>query len=197
MILIAGEGFSGTTMLLYFLSELLDKPYKSEEFLKTDRTDFPEIIKHNGISFSLERRILENKWKVERLYWITLGIEAAVDKRLEMERRGSVRTTNLWKLTGARRETWEKLSRREKRYILIRKLRAGENHTRTVCENLKIPFIYVDYYKFCTDVKYAHMTLNLKVKFSRFKEYWESKIDSTKVRKYAENRNSNPDGGRR
>jgi len=161
MIIVAGEGKSGSTMLLMFLCHILGVDYKSHEFLKTGRTDFPEIIKHNGIGHSLEERIKEHGWDVKAVLYISLGPVAAANKRMAIEQSGGkLRSTTgrdtIWRFLDIRHSEWLANPPYQQANMLIKMFKDGEKLTREACERAGVKFVYIDYYTFCYEYQYAY-----------------------------------------
>ena len=190
MILIAGEGRSGTTLLLYFLSELLSIPFVAEEFLKSRRTDFPGIIKHISLGINLGKWMTAYNWKVRVLFWMTLGIEEAVNKQLAFEHDKSLMTEwkdSIWKFLGISHSEWKSLSIKEQRMLLRETFISLRDKSKAECEKMNVPFYEINYPRFCLDVNYAFNIINKalgNIDEEKFVELHSRKIDLSKLKQY-------------
>lgn len=158
MILVSGEGRSGSTFFLHFLGELGFDIGGHDEFLREvnldDTIQFPEAIKHlGGFSTNLDHWLDRYEWHVDHFYFVTCGVDLAVTKRLKYgigNPAGFVGTTD---------GRWRVMSEIAKRKDLTKRM--YEIMAKALDTTLRrgIPFTAVSYPRFCLDGDYARRIL--------------------------------------
>lgn len=166
LILISGEGRSGTTMLLKFLYLLgfdnggdLEGPH---EFLKgteiTPDIKWPEVIKHlGGFCKNLKYWITENNWNPQHLFYMANTIDITVNKRLFVHRKKVKISPRVnFEMTF---EAWQKLTDDEKVELVKNTYYKQMGQAVYGAFELGIPTTVVHYQKFCKDIDYACQVL--------------------------------------
>jgi hypothetical protein len=165
MILITGEGRSGTTLMVEIFG-LLGFDYGGHfEFLREvevgPNTKFPEVIKHGGFSENLKKWIDEYQWKVDYMLYLANDMETCVAKRLYPNK--EVAATSPWQnpptispktlgLTTKEFQSWSE-SEKEKAVRELYWRRLG--HAAYNAIECGVPFSIVHYQRFCRDIGYA------------------------------------------
>jgi len=182
MILITGEGRSGTTMMVEIFG-LLGFDYGGHlEFLREVRinkdTKFPEVIKHGGFSANLKKWIDEYHWKVDHFFYMANDIPNAIAKRLHYpsdspielkELDGTYRPAKVSpKMLNITGKEWDILTDDEKESILLKWLFERLGSAAYVAIQCEVPFSVVHYQKFCLDVNYACSIMEPLLRLNRF-----------------------------
>jgi len=178
MVLITGEGRSGTTMMWEFFTLLGFDGGGHIEFLREVKIDkdtkFPEIIKHGGFSANLKKWIDKYEWKVDHLFYMANDMATCVAKRLYPDL--EVAKTSPWvnpptishKTLGITLAELKALSAAGKE-ALTRKAYCerlgGAAYNAIECG---IPFSVVHYQRFCSDRRYACSVVEPLLELNRF-----------------------------
>lgn len=166
MILITGEGRSGTTLMLAVFSLLgfdtggpSHTPAGPHEWLKhreiTPDTQFPEVIKHlGGFVVNLKKWVTENNWQVDHLFYMANSLDVTINKRLYPgDQRGTIVSPRVnFQMKAAE---YEKLNDTEKEELVRSTFERRVGITVYNAIDLGIPITIVHYQRFCRDPDYA------------------------------------------
>lgn len=164
MILITGEGRSGTTLLVQFLAQLGFNTRGGHEWLreegraKIEGTNpdipWPEVIKHFGFITELKYWVTTHNWNVEHVFYIMNDMETSINKRLGLYRI----VENPRKVYGD--PLLYKKPKEEQEKIVKDNLYTRLGQAAYGAIELGIPFTVIHYQSFCKDVNYACRVLS-------------------------------------
>lgn len=168
LILISGEGHSGTSMFLRFLYLLgfdnggdIRGPI---EFLKglniTPDIRWPEIIKHGGgFCADLKKWVKNNNWDPQHFFYMANTMDITVNKRLYADPGVGVRINPRVNF-GMRVSDYKRLSDEEKTELVKDKYYRRLGKAIYGAFELGIPVTVIHYQRFCRDIDYACQMLD-------------------------------------
>jgi len=165
MILITGEGRSGTTLLLqifYLLGfdtggdAINTGPHEWLKGRKIDsNTKFPEVIKHlGGFIVNLKTWVLDNNWQVDHIFYMANNLDITINKRLYAGDKTRVKISPRVNFNMTLNE-YQKLTDEEKIELVKNTFQRRLGTAVYNAIDLGIPITIIHYQRFCKDINYA------------------------------------------
>ena len=198
LILISGEGRSGTTMLWELFCKLGFDGGGHIEWLREVRppySSFPEVIKHSGgFAVNLAQFVSKYNWNPSILFYTVNDMKTNISKRIYTDKQladesgwGVVGTKIGYKTLGITSEEFNSLKEHEKESLLKQTYEGRLGKAAYGSIEAGVPFSLIHYQRFCYDVEYAMdiITPVLRLKkftLDDFRRIHKEHIDLKKVR---------------
>src|SRR3990167_4549228 len=178
MILVTGEGRSGTTLMWEILTKLGFESYGHIELIREGATEeqlkTADVIKHGGFSDNLKKWIDQYHWKVEHMFYMANDMETCIAKRLYPNK--EVASTSPWKdapiispkTLGLTAIEFNAKSKEDKEKAVSELYYRRLGHAEYNAIACGIPFSVVYYQRFCWDISYACSIIEPLLRLNRF-----------------------------
>lgn len=207
MILVTGEGRSGSGLVVDFLRALgyswLPKyegfddhgdPDNVYEILRDSKlircldegkpVEWPDVVKHlGGFQLNIKEWVVRCKWNISDISHVFITINN-MDKGISKRWKDPVLSNQLHRACSIEKSVWSAMSLLEQEAAMRNVLRLGLGTGIYNYVDLGIPFTVVQYQRFVSDVEYAKECMEPVIRNHNFNLIWHKLIDPRKVHVY-------------